>query len=108
LALQGPYPICEVAELVEPETMGVYVLSDDGEHAAYVGRSDYDLQQRIINSAAQGSYVAFWFDYASSPTDAYKYECELYHKFEPEDNEVHPAVPENANWRCPVEGCEWN
>jgi hypothetical protein len=108
LAVMGPYPISEASERVETETIGVYVLSDDGKRATYVGRSDYNLRQRIIDSAVGGSYVSFWFDYATSPMVAYKYECLLYHKFQPEANETHPAVPENTISRCLVEGCEWN
>lgn len=88
--------------------MGVYVLSKDGRTASYVGRSDSDLQRRIASSAAEGSYIHFWFDYATSPMDAYKYECELYHHYTPSDNEIHPQVPVNSNWRCPIRGCEWS
>ena len=66
--------------------MGVYVLSRNGTSQSYVGRSDSDLRQRIVSSASEGNYRSFWFDYASSPMDAYKYECELYHKYNPPDN----------------------
>ena len=108
MALQGPYPLYEASFRVQPSSTGVYILSRNGIVASYVGRSDSDLQQRIINSASEGDYAAFWFDYASSPMDAYKYECELYHKYDPPDNQVHPAVPPNANWRCPIRGCPWS
>lgn len=108
LALKGPFLITEVPYHVEPQTMGVYVLSrSPNGRPIYVGRSDSDLQLRIISSSSQGDYRYFWFDYASSPMDAYKYECELYHGFNPPDNSVHPAVPPNMNWRCPVQDCEW-
>jgi len=108
MALRGPYLLSEVSLRVQPASMGVYVLSRNGTEKSYVGRSDSDLQQRISNSASQGNYVAFWFDYASSPMDAYKYECELYHEYDPPDNDVHPAVPSYANWRCPIRGCPWS
>jgi len=108
MVLRGPYLLSEVSLRVQPASMGVYVLSRNGTEKSYVGRSDSDLQQRISNSASQGNYVAFWFDYASSPMDAYKYECELYHEYDPPDNDVHPAVPPNANWRCPIQGCPWS
>jgi len=108
MALQGPYPLSEVSLRVQPASVGVYVLSRNGKVASYVGRSDSDLQQRIINSASEGNYVAFWFDYASSPMNAYKYECELYHKYNPPENKDHPAVPPNTNWRCPIQGCPWS
>lgn len=108
LTLNGPFPINEISQRVGGGAyMGVYVLSSDGKEATYVGRSDFDLQQRILQSASEGDYVAFWFDYATSPMDAYKYECELFHEYNPPDNAVHPAVPSDQNWRCPVAGCGW-
>lgn len=108
MTLQGPFAIDEVSVYVSGGAMGVYVLSSDGSEATYVGRSDVDLQQRILQSTSEGGYIAFWFDYATSPMDAYRYECELYHEYSPPDNLFHPAVPENTSWRCPVEGCEWH
>ena len=108
LGLQGPYPLPEASHRVQPASMGVYVLSRNRRVASYVGRSDSDLQQRIVSSASEGRYVAFWFDYASSPMGAYKYECELYHRYDPPDNTAHPAVPPGTNWRCPIPGCPWN
>jgi len=108
LGLQGPYPLSEASLRVLPASMGVYVLSRNGRAASYVGRSDSDLQQRIVSSASEAHYVAFWFDYASSPMDAYKYECELYHEYDPPDNEAHPAVPLGTNWRCPIPSCSWS
>jgi len=108
MGLKGPYPLCEVSFRVQPASMGVYILSRNGTVASYVGRSDSDLQQRIVSSASEGRYVAFWFDYATSPMDAYKYESELYHKYDPPDNQAHPAVPPNADWRCPIPSCHWS
>ena len=108
MGLKGPYPLSEVSFRVQPASMGVYILSRNGTEASYVGRSDFDLQQRIVSSASEGHYVAFLFDYASSPMDAYKYECELCHEYDPPDNTAHPAVPPNANWRCPIPGCPWS
>jgi hypothetical protein len=87
--------------------MGVYVLLRNAK-PAYVGRSDSDLQQEIRKSASLGDYKRFYFDYASSPMNAYKQECELYHGFQPPDNQNHPAVPAYQDWHCPVKGCEWS
>jgi hypothetical protein len=109
MALQGPFTLSMVYRFVESETIGVYILSRNGRDAHYVGRSDSDLAGRIVQSSNQGrGYTSFWFDYASSAMQAYKYECELYHKYNPPDNSVHPAVPPLANWRCPVPGCAWS
>lgn len=107
MSLSGPYPISKVHDYVDSGYMGVYVLSRDGKRRTYVGRSDSDLAQRIVQSASEGDYSYFWFDYASSPMDGYKQECRLYHQFNPPDNTSHPAVPQGTNWRCPVQGCDW-
>lgn len=108
MALSGPYPISHVARYVLRNAVGVYVLSRDGRTAAYVGRSDSDLQGRLLQSARQGRYTHFWFDDETSPMQAYKHECELYHTYNPPDNGVHPAVPPGTNWRCPILGCLWS
>lgn len=103
--LMGPYPINDVNSYVLQTAPGVYILSRDSRTAAYVGRSDTDLGLRIPQSASQGRYDSFWFEYASSPRDAYLKECAYYHEYNPLDNLNHPAVPAGANWRCPVSGC---
>lgn len=107
MALVGPFPLSQVTLRVVVNAPGVYVLSRDGRTAAYVGRSDGDVRNRLLQSSGQGRYTYFWFDYATSPMQAYKSECELYHTYNPPDNVVHPAVPSGMNWRCPILGCQW-
>jgi len=107
--LIGPYLINDVDLYVRPNSIGVYILSRDGRTVSYVGRSDTDLATRIRQSVSEGSgYRYFWFEYATSPRDAYYKECEYYHKYNPPDNTNHPAVPFGTNWRCPVIGCPWS
>lgn len=102
------YNIEHINIYVAQNAMGVYLFSRDGNYIAYVGRSDSDINARIKSSSKEGDgYRYFWFEYATSPMDAYKKECLYYHKYNPPDNSIHPAVPPGANWRCPVEGCEW-
>ena len=104
----GPYPLNFVSSVVQPHTVGVYILSRDGRQAEYTGRSDSDLASRIWHSASVGSgYRHFWFDYASSPRQAYQYECTLFHHYRPPDNTIHPAIPAGTWWRCPVPTCPW-
>ena len=108
--LQGPYTILSAYSWNSPRVPGVYILSKarDGRRADYVGRSDDDLRTRLIQSAKEGSgYTHFWFEYASSPRDAYWKECFYYHQYSPTDNSVHPAVPAGSVWRCCVAGCPW-
>jgi len=106
--LMGPYSINDVDLYITRASPGIYILSKDGKTASYVGRSDTDVGLRIKQSATEGYYTHFWFEYASSPRDAYLKECEYYHKYNPADNTNHPAVPFGTNWRCPVIGCPWS
>ena len=106
--MQGPFSVTTVSEYIDRGYIGVYVLSRDALCVHYVGRGDYDLQGRLKTSISEGSgYRVFWFCYESSPMQAYKRECYLYHKYDPPDNSIHPAVPPGTNWRCPVPGCQW-
>jgi len=106
--VNGPYPVSQISDKIDPETIGVYMLSRGGRTVHYVGRSDSDLQKETRYSSSLSDYSHFWFEYASSPMQAYKRECVLYHYHDPVDNTNHPAVPSGTNWRCPVNGCEWN
>lgn len=105
--MKGPFSVDEIY-IVDSGYPGVYALSRNGITIHYVGRSDSSLRDRLRNSITEGEgYKYFWFDYETSPMQAYKKECILYHRYNPVDNTVHPAVPSNANWRCPIKGCPW-
>lgn len=107
--LMGPYPINDVDSYVTRTSRGVYILSRDGKTVDYVGRSDTDVSSRIKQSASEEyGYTYFWFEYATSPRDAYYKECEYYHKYDPPDNTNHPGIPFGTNWRCPIIGCPWS
>jgi hypothetical protein len=104
---EGPYSITDVSA-VEFERIGVYALCRRNS-TAYVGRSDSDVRGRLGKSISEGDgYTTFWITYESSPMQAYRMECTLYHKYQPVDNTIHPHVPAGALWRCPVEGCPWH
>jgi hypothetical protein len=105
--LRGPFSTDSVDSYVSSPSPGVYILSKDARTAAYVGRSDTDVGSRIKQYVTEG-YTHFWFEYATSPRDAYLKECEYYHKYNPPDNKNHPAVPFGTNWRCPIIGCPWS
>ena len=107
--MRGPYSLSEVDDYVKNNSPGAYILSSDGKVAHYVGRSDSDLASRISNSARERTdYKFFWFEYATSPMQAFYLECEWYHKYMPTDNINHPSVPPGTYWRCPVTGCPWS
>ena len=82
---------------------GTYALgevrSDGGFYIYYVGRSDTDVGNRLLDHA--GKYPAFKYGYSSSPQAAFEKECELYHNFGPPDNTLHPDRPKNSGWKYP-------
>ncbi|MBI2861944.1 MAG: hypothetical protein HYX89_03895 [Chloroflexi bacterium] len=91
----------DVRRLVTRTSPGVYILSHDTV-ARYVGRSDTDVRQRLLDHI--GTYRYFWFEYAVSDREAFYGECQLYHRYNPPDNGVHPAVPPGTHYLCPVCG----
>jgi hypothetical protein len=102
--VQGPFQIQRASEV--SDAPGAYILSRDGRNAHYIGRSDSHLGPRLIQSIREGfGYKFFWIQYATSAQQAFKLECDFYHRFSPPDNDIHPAVPFGAFWRCPVFGC---
>ena len=105
--MKGPFTLRNLLDAVEAGSTGAYVLSRGGRYAHYVGRSDSDLRSRIAASAREGQYTHFWFNYESPPMKCYHRECQWWHKYNPPDNSVHPAVPAGTFWRCPVGDCAW-
>jgi len=100
--LAGPYALSQaiVVQTVAKGTPGVYVLFRNGNTAAYAGRSDVDLQGRLLDHVNTG-YQQFWFAYATSPKDGFEKECHLFHDYNPPDNKIHPQRPVGSDWRCP-------
>jgi hypothetical protein len=81
---------------------GVYVLDKTTAgafEAAYVGRSDTDVNGRLHQHVRR--YKFFMFGYSSSAKAAFEAECQLYHDLRPPDNANHPARPAGSGWRCP-------
>lgn len=84
----------------------------------YIGRSDTDLKQEIINQGTTNMidpktklpvFGFFKFVYAKNADEAYKKECIDYHEYKSSlTNQIHPATPKNSKVKCPVEGCEYS
>jgi len=94
MALRGPHALnrAAISRMVTRRSPGVYVLSRDGRTAHYVGRSDLDLQGRLLNHIGS-RYIVFWYAFSTSVIAAYYQECTLYHRFGGSsklDNKVHP------------------
>jgi len=86
---------------------GVYVFRRNG-RVSYVGRG-IEIIRRMKESWRQGKYdLKARYFLTSSERQSYLLECKLFHKYEPCDNQIHPAVPAGTNWRCPVKGCSWS
>lgn len=100
------FQLLGLTTLFVPSQPGVYLLSRDGIYVHYVGRSDSDLSNRIRSSARDGyGYKYFWYTTSSSAAAAYRLECELFHKYSPPDNQIHPDAPAGSYLRCPQPGC---
>ena len=104
LGMQGAYDLTieEIDKRVTRKSCGNYALgkvSDNTFNVSYVGRSDKDVGGRLKKWV--GKYKKFKFSYASSPKAAFEKECGNYHDFDPPGNDVHPARPDDTNWKCP-------
>lgn len=103
--LSGPFSLTStgVQTAVTQKSPGAYALGRTANNVFevhYVGRSDEDVATRLQDHVTKW-YPQFKCGYLSSPKAAFDKECNLYHDFNPPDNKVHPARPQNANWKCP-------
>ena len=108
LDMHGPHPLDagSIDGVVDVDRIGNYALSEsrDGTfYVHYVGRSDNDVRRRL-HDHCDGPNSRFKYSYADSAKAAFDKECKNYHDFEPSQNKVHPARPDDANWKCPVCG----
>lgn len=106
----GPYEYRKITMKVkvEQDRRGNYMLgyiNKSGEFIPqYVGRSDNDLQSRLIQHITEGDiYEVFIFKYARTLKAAYETECISYHEFEEQiDNVRHPDRPDYYDYICPI------
>ncbi|MCH8979609.1 MAG: hypothetical protein IH945_10270 [Armatimonadetes bacterium] len=109
LGLIGPYELARkrIGETVAPNRIGNYALGRYGTKnvekfiVLYVGRSDSDVQARLLEHAAEKKHKLFRYSYAESAAEAFEKECRNYHDFEAPENDVHPARPEGTSLTCP-------
>jgi hypothetical protein len=111
---------------VEKNKIGVFHLgniNDSKLEVGYVGRSDSDLCEEIIQRGIYNImkkdgtplYSHFCFCYKENADDAYEQESYDYHYYgqghpddSPPSNQIHPAKPANNNEiTCPWEDCEY-
>lgn len=98
----GPYPLTrENVSAVAKARPGAYMLTRGRTASAwpvqYVGRSDSSLLNRLMSHADDGVYAEFRCSHASSDTEAFQLECQMYHDYGGDrgilDNEIHPDRP---------------
>jgi len=107
--MRGPYHFTpeDIDYYVQRASCGVYVLYPSFEcRAAYVGRSDSNVNRRLKEQYRDDFYDcrAFRFAYCRSPREAYYEECRLYHHYEKHHvilNERHPDRPDYTEYICP-------
>lgn len=102
--LKGSYALTEsgIDANVTRTSAGAYALGrvkDETFLVSYIGRSDDDVNDRLKDHV--DDYDRFKYAYFPSPKAAFEKECNLYHDFDPPDNKIHPARPNNTNWSCP-------
>ena len=107
LGMSGPYKLDKNAidAKVSKTSPGNYALGKKDAKGAflvgYVGRADSDVNARLKSWVGKTKRPLFKFSYATSAKAAFEKECENYHDFDPEGNDVHPARPDGTNWKCP-------
>ena len=93
---------------VPKATPGAYVLGHTEEGALivdYVGRSDNDLQERLLQHADEKKYERFKFEVFGTVEEAFTQECRLWHDFGEAQflaNETHPVPAKGCSVPCPV------
>jgi len=103
--LNGPYKLDAdtISKVVTKTSAGAYALgksnSNGGLTVHRIGRSDGDVADRLGDYI--GQYAEFKFDYFSSAKAAFEKECNLYHDFNPPDNDIHPDRPDGTELKCP-------
>lgn len=92
--------------LIPSGTIGTYILYEINNESiclpVYIGRSDIDLRNRLMQHAL--NYRAHFFEFMiqSSPENAYIVECSLYHALGNNiRNIIHPDKPNGIEILCP-------
>lgn len=101
-----------IKKYVDEFTIGNYRLGnkDVNENPIYIGRSDTNLQSRLLQHLRdRNKYDFFSFKIASSKKDAYIQECKDFHNFYKSiENKIHPDKPDKINnINCPVKNCSY-
>lgn len=101
--MAGPFSLTRTAvkRHAWPDWKGVYKLTKSRNGPVrYVGRSDNDVQARLLDHVRDGEYRYFTVEHKDSTKEAWLREAHLYHYHRDDlDNKRHPAPPEGMS--CP-------
>ena len=103
--LKGPFSL--VCDTLEDELVdgcpGVFALGYTdflGRFCVtFVGSAGHELKSVLRNHI--GTASQFKFRHFADEKQAFEKECELFHRFMPAKNFLHPQRPPGANWSCP-------
>ena len=104
-SLLGPYDLAfdTIQRELPPDICGVFALGYVDASGTFrvqrIGRNT-DLRSGLCELI--GSSTRFKFARSMSPRAAFEWECELFHRFRPPGNIIHPDRPKGMNWMCPV------
>ena len=107
--MRGPFVLTKycVDMVVPPKRLGVYALSNDRDSIDIIRRAEKSTGDEIKGFFQQYKY--FWVAVAYSQQDAFRIQCEQYHRrMAGGDNTIgweHPKAPKQSGWHCPVCDC---
>lgn len=112
LDMNGPYNFDakEILNRVDDNRIGNYALgyvgNDNRFYVKYVGRSDNNVQARLLKHFYnEEQYSKFKFRYSDSVKQAFETECKNYHDFGglrgQLNNIKHPDRPDGKEYQCP-------
>ena len=103
--LDGPYGLTfdGIAGSVVHRRCGVYALGFVDRTGVFrverVGRDEVDIRAGLEKLIGTTNY--FKVATARSGLEAFLIECELYHRFRPTGNFIHPVRAQCSVWMCP-------
>jgi len=96
---------CVVNKIVPKKSVGSYrlgILKKDKFEVLYFGRSDTDLNRRLLQHSKEAKFTHFTFEVADSLFHAFRQECRDWHmRISNSKNCVHPFAPKRLPYVCP-------
>jgi hypothetical protein len=103
--LNGPFILAweSIEEELVDNCPGAYALGFTdhlGRFAiTFVGSAGDDLKSRLKGHI--GTAPQFKFRHYAQQRQAFEKECEMFHRFMPAGNFLHPSRPQDVDWTCP-------